>query len=150
MRDIDEAMSELARLAGLGNLSFENDRAELVFDGSVDVSFIRLDNRTLELAVYLDPPASLDSKTLKALLYAKDLGEATGAGRLALDTQTDRIVFCERLPVTEFSFADLETRLLEFVRHAQFWLSAEGAGVLLGDHGEDSDSTLSGLGVIWA
>jgi hypothetical protein len=150
MRDVDEAMSELKRATGLEDLRLENEHAELVFDGSVSVSFIRLDTQTLELAVYLDPPAPLDLKMLKALLYANNLGEATGAGRLALNTQTDRIVFCERLRVTQLNPRDFEARLLEFVRHAQFWLSAEGAGVLLDARREDRNTTAPGSHVLWA
>ncbi|MGJ0508301.1 MAG: type III secretion system chaperone [Methylocystis sp.] len=151
MRDIDEAMSELATAAGLADFGFHpNGRATLFFDSTIEVVFIRLDAETLELAVYLDLPAPRDADMLRALLHANHLGEATGPGRLALDTQDDAVVFCERLRVTELDAGHLESRLLEFVRHARFWLSDEGTKLVLGDGVGTGDVTLPRDVVLWA
>jgi hypothetical protein len=124
MHDVHQAIAVLRERTKLQGLALDgNGRASLVFDGTIAVELRAVDATRLELIAPVDEagPATTAEK-LRGLLRANYVGEATGAGRVAIAPDGD-VVLCERLDVTGLDEAALERRVLDFVRHVALWRS---------------------------
>lgn len=143
MKNVQDALASLRRTSGLAKLDFNQHGAvEIIFDKTISINIVRIDETTLEFVTYLHPARfAVDVTPMRALLHANYLGSATGHGRFALDPRDDELLYCERVDVSPLDDRQLEKRLLDFVKHATFWRSPE-AERLLASAG-DAPSTLA-------
>jgi len=127
MRDLHEFIHELRGRIGLDTLAFDADgRFELVFGDTIEVTVHRVADRAVELACTIDDPVRAgDSARLARILSLNHLGQATGAGRLALDPVDGALVLCERIDLDGLDGNGLEARMLDFVQRAAAWSSGE-------------------------
>jgi hypothetical protein len=140
MRDVYHALERLRDMSGLSKLEFSrNGHVELVFDRSISVYVVKIDETVLEFVSYLDL-ASFDAgdTSLKALLRANHFGDGTGPARLALDPADDQPLLCLRVDVQLYDDKAFEAILLDFIKHVSFWKSEE-ADALLGSSVSDAE-----------
>ncbi|MGJ0508001.1 MAG: type III secretion system chaperone [Methylocystis sp.] len=145
MQNVDEAVDALARKSNLPTLKL-NDAgvAEVVVGENLSVLLIKRGQTELEFATYLEARQDRNESVLARLLQANHLGDAVGAGRIALDPDTDRLLLCERVDAAMVDEHSLERRLLEFIKYAAFWQSEE-AQALLGDETSVSPGLSEGM-----
>lgn len=143
MKTVHDALASIRRTSGLAKLDFNQHGAvEIVFDKTISINLVRIDDTTLEFVTYLQPARfAVDAFPMRALLHANYMGSATGHGRFALDPRDDELLYCERVDVAPLDDRQFEKRLLDFVRHATFWRSPEAEQLFA--PGGDAPSTLS-------
>lgn len=140
MHNVSHAIDYLRERTGLSQLVLDQDgHVELVFDGKYAIDFYRIDDRQLELCSIVDEPGTSTRETLAALLTANYLGDATGAGRIALDPRNQNILLCERVDVAALDAAAFERRLLDFVAHVAVWNSGKLDDLLEGRASPSAD-----------
>lgn len=125
MQNVEQAVEALGAAMGLDGIGLDGaGNLTLIFDGSLPLNIARRGASELELWTTL-PGQGTDAASLRRLLEANHLGEATGAARLALQPDGGAAVLCERLDVRDLDAEALARRVLDFVRHASFWRSDE-------------------------
>lgn len=145
MHDVHHAIENLREITQIPDLDFnENGHAELIFNGTVSVDLIRIDDHTLELSTTLTQGRDYDLAAIQRLLSANYLGDAVGAGRIGLDLVTGRLVFCERVAVKTLDGWQFEERLLAFLKHVAFWRS-EAAEIFLTGRSEHAGAAPADL-----
>lgn len=136
MRDLNEFIHELQVRIGLESLAFDADgRLDLVFGDTVGVSVHRVGDLAVEMACTIGEPVRVDDAArLARILTLNHLGQATDAGRLALDPDDAALVLCERIELAGLDGGALEARMLDFVQRAAAWSSGELDDLLDPDH----------------
>ncbi len=129
MNDVNRAVANLGRLAGIAGLELDAHGAlSLVFNDETTVNLSRVDDRTIELWTPIGGiNASAGGETaLRVLLEANYLGEGTGNARLAIAPASGDVVLCERFDVGPASDHEFGDRIVQFLKYAAFWASPEG------------------------
>ena len=127
MHDVNHAIANLRSLSGISTLDFDaNGNLALVFNDEIDVNFARIDEKTIELWTEIEDIGRADDpKIVRRLMEANHLGEGTGCARIALAPDTDTFVLCERIQVEPLNGDQFSDRIIEFLKYATFWNSAE-------------------------
>lgn len=144
MRNTDEALATLRSLSGIDSLAFDADgQVELIFEKQWRVAVVRVDDASLELLSELPKLGSgLSRDQLVRLSTANYLGEAVGAGRIAVDPRDETVSYGRRIDVTRLDDDALEAVFADFLRFVAFW-NSPAAAATLGSDGSPSMSSAS-------
>lgn len=130
MHNVAHVLTVIRETLGLPELEFnENGHAELIFDDAFSGFLSRVDENNLEFSFFLPELDLTEPGTLQALLTANCLGQATGAGRLAIDESKMQALYCERWRASDVRAEKIPELLIDMVSTAGFWL-AEGTATL--------------------
>lgn len=138
MNTVRETLATIAKTLGLADLSLNaNGQAEIIFGQGFSAYVTRIEETVMELSFRLPSLDNPNRAVLRSMLNANSLGGGTGGGRLALDIETDEVIYCERWNVEDMSEARAEARIQEFSEYGAFWLT-EGTKLVI-DKAYDTD-----------
>jgi hypothetical protein len=127
MNDAQHALTVLAGKLGLPSLAYNaSGAAEVILGGGMSVYLSKLDGATVEASVRLEDLDFANAEMMQAMLEANFMGAGTGAGRLAVDSDTGETIYCCRWHVTDMDATALEARFAEFAELGLFWATEGG------------------------
>ncbi|MFN3145849.1 MAG: type III secretion system chaperone [Paracoccaceae bacterium] len=127
MNDAEQALTVLAGKLGLPSLAYNaNGAAEVILGGGMSVYLSKVDSTIVEASVRLEDLDFADAEMMQAMLEANFLGAGTGAGRLAVDSDTGETIYCCRWHVGEMDATALEARFADFAELGLFWATEGG------------------------
>lgn len=131
MKDANHALDILGRKLGLANLGFDDQGlVGLSLAEGVTFHLTRIDDAELEVSTPIQCLDFPDAALLRAMVEGHYLGAAVGAGRLAVDPDSDRVILCERWVIADMEAPVLERRFEDFAANAVFLMSEGGEALL--------------------
>lgn len=131
MKDANHALDILGRKLGLAGLAFDgHGLVSLSMTEAVTFHLTRIDDAELEISTPIQCLDFPDPALLRAMVEGHYLGAAVGAGRLAVDPDSDRVILCERWVIADMEAPVLERRFEDFAANAVFLMSEGGEALL--------------------